>query len=150
MADMIPVHKPVVQGDNETFKELEQRKAAGTLGTSNVNPAAPVDLPEFEEKSDAELEKLTKADLIEYMRAKTAYDQAVAERLRQDDVARAQLSAIHKIPMGKRGETLPLSENNPDHPGRGIPYALHDEQGNVRVTPDTAKRKGGPVTRQDN
>lgn len=148
---MTPVHsKPVTLGDNDTFKELEQRRAAGTLGEGNAQPKAPVELPDFEEKSDDELAKLSKSDLIAYMKAKAAFDAAMAERERDDAISQARTAAVHKLPMTKKGSRLPLADNHPDHPGSGVPYPLHDDEGNVRMTADTARRKGGPVTRQDN
>jgi hypothetical protein len=165
---MTPVHKTVQVGisseeNADTFKKLDAAREAGDLAGSRELAAEGATLPTtemrevFAEKSEKELMKLNKADLLKYAMDFAAAAEKIAEAKAEHAAQLAKVAAIHGIPRGKIGEAIEaMLESNPDHPGRGIPYPLVDEEGQPRVTAKDRRRKGvltpkgTAVTRMDN
>lgn len=166
MSNTIPVHSTELEQSEENaelFKQLDAKREAGTLaGTRELAvEGAELDLPtlelSFTEKTEAELEKMSKKDLLAYMAEWHQHAEKIAEARAEHAAKLAERAAIHGIPRGKIGEAIEaMLENRPDHPGRGIPYPLLDDDGNERVTKRARKHKGRvipkgtPVTRMDN
>ncbi len=161
MSDVTPVHSTTVgetDATADTFRELEAARAAGTLA-SNRELAREGESPEdaivrigdFEEKSPEELAKLTKSEILDYYKKLTEHNEKLVELKVEAEARRAERAAIHGIPRGKKGEELPeMKANNPEHPGRGIPYQLKAEDGQPRVSGEQFGRPNKPVTRTDN
>ena len=164
MSDIKSVSHGVSSDENAaTFAALDKAREAGTLaGNRELAPegaALPtVEMTEvFAEKSEDELMKLTKRELLQYMADYHVASEKIASAKAEHMVKAAEVAAIHGIPRGKLGEAIEaMLEARPDHPGRGIPYPLLDEDGEPRVTLKARKRKGvitpagTAVTRMDN
>ena len=166
MSDIQPVHKTVETElsaeDKSLYAELDKRRQDGALAGNRELAPEGFELPtvedlDFKELSDEELGKLTKDKLLEYMRGYSEYLKKKAEIETAHAIKLAEVAAVHGIPRGKIGEPIQaMLENTPEHPGRGIPYPLLDEDGEPRVTQKDRRRngklfpKGTPVTRMDN
>jgi hypothetical protein len=153
---MKSVQHGVADANADTFKELEASREAGTLagnrelaaeGTVAVAASSVV----FDEKTEEELMKLTKKEILAYAADLAKHTEALADEKAENMAKAAEVSAIHGIPRGKVGEPIKgLLEGNPDHPGRGVPYALLDDDGEPRMSKGNKKRPPSPVTRADN
>jgi len=161
MGNMTPVNPSVEHGvtseeNADLFKALEVKRQAGTLAGAREleaegSAAAPELVLDFDEKDDAELAKMTKPALLEYMREWSKNADAIAEQKAEHAAKLAERAAIHGIPRGKVGEVITsMLENRADHPGRCVPYPLLNEEGEIRMTVGRRNRKPTAITRQDN
>lgn len=143
MSDIKPIHV-----DNESaaavYKQLDQQAEAGTLASSREylteEEAAKLEAeaPKFEEKSDEDIAKMKKEDILAYFKAKAAHDAAAANRRLVEEVEGAKQAAIHGFKRQPKGEMLATGFK------RGVPTPLKDDEGAPRKN-----KKGGIVTRTD-
>jgi hypothetical protein len=145
-----------VSDDNaDTFAKLDASREAGTLAGNRELAAEGVVAESassvvFDEKTEEELMKLTKKEILAYAAALAKHNEALADEKAEQMAKAAEVSAIHGIPRGKVGEPIKhMLEGNPDHPGRGVPYPLLDEDGEPRMSKGNKKRPPSPITRAD-
>jgi len=161
MSDMTPVMKSVSHGvadtNADTFAALDTARQAGTLAGNRelaAEGSTPVAIDAsivFQEKTEEELMKLTKKEILAYAADLTAHNEVLSNAKAEQMAKAAEVSAIHGIPRGKVGEAIKqLAEGNPEHPGRGVPYELKAPDGSPRMSSGNAIRKPSAVTRMDN
>ena len=161
MSDMTPVMKSVTHGVDDAnadmFKELDAKREAGTLAgnrelAAEGSTSVAIDTSSvFQEKTEEELMKLTKKEILAYAAELAAHTEVLSAAKAEAMAKAAEVSAIHGIPRGKVGETIKqLAEGNPEHPGRGVPYALKAQDGSPRMSSGNSLREPSPVTRVDN
>jgi hypothetical protein len=150
-------HGVTTEDNAKLFDKLESDRKAGKLANNRELAAEGVEAPSvevdfhFEEKSAAELSKMSKQEVLAYISEFSENAEKLADAKAEHAAKLAEVAAIHGIPRGKLGEPIQaMLENRPDHPGRGVPYALLDDDGEPRMTRGRRGREPQPITRIDN
>ena len=147
MSDMTPVNPEAPkQTAAETYAELEKAHKAGTLAqnreysTEAMAPAEAVVKSSFKELADEDILKLTKQEMLEYLKASQVHSALVKDAEVAAEGEASKRAAIHGMVRRPIGEDLPGDGGYK----RGIPKQLLDKEGEPRVS-----KEGTPVTRTD-
>ena len=146
MSDMTPVNPERKPSPQEVYAELDKAQKAGTLAqnreysTEAMAPSEAVVKSSFKELSDEDILKLTKQEMLEYLKASQVHAALVKDAEVAAEGEASKRAAIHGLVRRPVGEELPGDGGYK----RGVPKQLLDKEGEPRVN-----KRGSAVTRTD-